>query len=153
MPSIDDSGRFTYKIVMFHCKPLNDQRLNHHCCHLNQMFAIWNHHFSWLNHHFSWLNHQFSHHSTTAPCSPQSTSAGWPPGAPRPRQRHVGHIHRLRRRDDELILAVPYGKISWWLLRTLGKMMEWVSWDDEIPDGKNKKPCSKPPTLGCEPPS
>jgi len=35
---------------------------------------------------------------------------------------------------------------GWWLSLPLWKMMEFVSWDDEIPNWMEKKPCSKPPT-------
>ena len=35
---------------------------------------------------------------------------------------------------------------GWWLSIPLWKMMEFVSWDDEIPNIWKNKKCSKPPT-------
>ena len=36
------------------------------------------------------------------------------------------------------LVVEPYPSEKWW--------SEFVSWDDEIPDGNSEKPCSKPPT-------
>jgi hypothetical protein len=35
---------------------------------------------------------------------------------------------------------------GWWLTYPSEKMMEFVSWDDHIPNIWENKPCSKPPT-------
>ena len=151
MPSIDDSGRFTYKIVIFHCKPLNDQRLNHHCRHLNQMFAIWNHHFSWLNHHFSWVKSPFllvkppvfspfndralllAKHvrpvaaggaaAAAAACRahPPTAAEGWRTDP------GAGGAAVAGRWIDKTMTNPRHGKIGWWLTYPFEK---YDSWDD-----------------------
>ena len=45
--------------------------------------------------------------------------------------------------------SISTDSTGWWFQPTpLKKMMDFVSWDDDIPNmmGKSKKTCSKPPT-------
>ena len=48
--------------------------------------------------------------------------------------------------NDRMLIYNPPTTAGWWF-QSLWKMMEFVSWDDDIPNIWKNKKCSKPPFL------